>query len=240
MQLTPPIGPEDDARDLATAIRSAHGRMGAAPVVTVLFPGGRQEQGMTSLAQWAAKGAHLLELDLLLEPGDTLHLDAPVSWTSVAVAYAAWWSGVTVCLDATVEPDVTVRHELRPGSAHPVGEVLLLGDRLDGSPDEATGSEAWVRSVQTFPDQPPLPRATPSATALVNRDRTWTQEELLATARTLAPDAGTVGLDGDACDATDGIVAAAVRPLVRGRPTVVLRGGVPRTAAAGDRVAAWL
>jgi hypothetical protein len=63
---------------------------------------------------------------------------------------------------------------------------------------------------------------------------------------------GTFGLATDRPDVTDrpqatdggpdpavvGLVALAVRPLVTGRPTVVLRG-VPRDVAAGERVATW-
>lgn len=236
MQLTPPPRPDQDAADVAAALRAAHAQLGAAPAITVLFPEGRQEQGVASLAQWAAKGAHLLEVDLLLAPGDTIHLDAPLSWTSAAVCLAAWWSGLTVSLDPDAE--VVVCHQDRLAAAN-ADDVLVLGDRIDGSPTDDVGVEPWVRAVQTFPDQPPLPRAQPDLPALRTASRTWTQSELLETARQLAPGAGTVGLDAGAVDPVDGLVAVALRPLVHLRPTVVLRG-VDRADAAGDRVTAWL
>ncbi len=236
MQLTPPPRPTSGADDVAAALRGAHAQLGAAPAITVLFPEGRQEQGVTSLAQWAAKGAHLLELDLLLSPGDTIRLDAPLSWTSAAVCLAAWWSGIAVSLDEDAE--VAVCHQDRLANAK-AEDVLVLGDRIDGSPTEEVGEEPWVRAVQTFPDQPPLPRAQPDLPALRSGGRIWTQRELLETARQLEADARTVGLDAEAVNPVDGLVAVTLRPLVHLRPTVVLRG-VDRAEADGDRVAAWL
>lgn len=236
MQLTPPPRPADDASDLAAALRDAKAQLGAAPAITVLFPEGRQEQGVASLAQWAAKGAHLLELDLMLAPGDSLRLDAPLSWTSAAVCLAAWWCGITVDLGGDAEVVVCHQDRLADATAQ---DVLVLGDRIDGSPTDEGGAEPWVRAVQTFPDQPPLPRAAAELPALRTGDRSWTQQQLLDAARQLAPDARTVGLDAHTVDPVAGLLAVAVRPLVRLRPTVVLRG-VDRNEADGDRVGAWL
>jgi uncharacterized protein (TIGR03089 family) len=234
VQLASPPRQDPDASDLAAAVRAAQTRLGAAPVVSVLFPEGRQEQGMASLAQWAAKGAHLLETDLLLSPGDTIRLDAPLSWTSAAVALAAWWAGVSITLDDAA--DVTVAHESRTATN---GEVFVVGDRLDGAPARPGDAEPWVRAVQSFPDMPPMPRARPETVALRAGGQVCTQQELLERARAMEPDVGTIGVDADTVDAASGLIAVAVRPLVRGRPTVVLRG-VARDAAAGDRVERWL
>lgn len=236
MQLSPPPRPDHDAADLPAALRAAHTRLGAGPAVTVLFPEGRQEQGVASLVQWAAKGAHLLELDLMLQPGDRLRLDAPLSWTSAAVCLAAWWSGVAVTLDEGAE--VVVCHEDRVADVR-ADEVLVLGDRIDGSPASEGGREPWVRAVQTFPDQPPPPRGSADSPALQAAGRTWTQRELLTAAREIASDAGTVGVDAKRAPDVEGLLAVAVRPLVRLRPTVVLRG-TSRDAAAGDKVTAWI
>ncbi len=236
MQLSPPSGPDPDVADLAAAVRDANDKVGAAPAVTVLFPAGRQEQGVASLAQWAAKGAHLLEVDLMLTPGDVLRLDAPLSWTSAAVSLAAWWAGIAITLDEDAE--VVVAHEDR--LAETVGDdVYVLGDRIDGSPTTETAVEPWVRAVQTFPDHPPLPRATSDATALRAGGRAVTQREMLDQARAISPGSGTIGLDAADVDPLLGLLAVAVRPLVQHRPTVVLRG-TDRSAAAGDRVTTWL
>jgi uncharacterized protein (TIGR03089 family) len=184
VQLTPPSRPDPDVTDLAAALRGATQRVGAGPAITVLFPDGRQEQGMASLAQWAAKGAHLLELDAMLGPGDTIGLDAPLSWTSAAVCLAAWWAGIAISLDGDAE--VVVVHEDRHG-AMTADEGYVLGDAIDGGPAGDLDVEPWVRAVQTFPDQPPLPRASADAVALRAGSRSWTQRDLLERARTLAP-----------------------------------------------------
>ena len=243
MQLAPPASPDPSIRDAATAIRDALRVIGQGPAVTVLLPSGRQEQGMASLAQWAAKGAHLIEADLLLQPGDRLALDAPLSWSSAAVCLAAWWAGVAVVLagddaeDDLNSVDVAVIHEDRLGDRRVRGEVLVLGDAIDGAPQGDASAEPWVRAVQAFPDHPPVPQAGPDLPALIAAGRTWTHAELLDAARSLP--AGTLGVDAGTIEPWLGLVAAAVHPLVSGRPTVVLRD-VDRDAATGDRVTSWL
>lgn len=237
MRLQPPPTARSRPDEVATALRDAAERLGHRPAVTVLLPDGRQEQSVASLAQWAAKGAHLLELDLQLEPGDRLHLDVPASWPAVAVVLACWWAGVTVTLDGDAE--VAVVHGDRDGPAG--AEVLRVGDGLDGAPSDPGGDEAWVRAVQAFPDQPPAPRAAGGLTAMVTDGAVHTQAELLAAldARPDA-DAGTLGMvaaEDGAVDATT-LVDLALRPLVSGRPTVVVRG-VGREAASGERVGVW-
>jgi uncharacterized protein (TIGR03089 family) len=243
VQLAPlrPSGPPPE--DLATALRVAAELLGQRPAVTVLHAAGREEQGVASLAQWAAKGAHLLTLDLLLEPGDRLHLDAPPSWQVAAVCLAAWWAGLEVTLDGSDGAAVAVLHESRQASPG-ADEVLWLGDAVDGGPSGEIAGESWPDAVQTFPDQPPAPRATPTAAALRVGGVSATQAALLR--RAAALDGGTAGIEvpeegprrpPDA--RRDEVVAIAVRPLVAHRPTVVLRG-VERAAAAGDRVSVWL
>jgi uncharacterized protein (TIGR03089 family) len=246
VQLGPPPGALDAAHDVPTALRRAVAALGNRPAVTVLSPRGREEQAVAALAQWAAKGAHLLAADLLLEPGDALYLDAPWSWPAAAVGLAAWWAGVVVELDATTDAAVAVLDE--HVAAGPWGaEVLRVGDAITGAPVGEVGGEPWTTAVQPFPDQPPPPRAVPSAPALRAGGRTWTQAELLALARDLGD--GALGLDGDrparaasgdrADPAVVGLVALTLRPLVVGRPTVVLRGGVDRATADGDRISRW-
>jgi len=68
-----------------------------------------------------------------------------------------------------------------------------------------------------------------------------TQAEVLTAATSLLGDEGTVGLDAD----TDlppelRLTALAVRPLLAGRPTVLLRAGADRALATGDKVTHWL
>jgi uncharacterized protein (TIGR03089 family) len=236
VQLAAPTARRPLPGNLAEALHAARDALGHRPAVTVLGAQRRDEQGVASLAQWAAKGAHLLELDLLLEPGDVLTLDAPIGWTTAAVCLACWWSGITVSVGG---PSGTVA-VLEEGRDPPpdADDVLWLGDAVDGAPTTEVDGEAWVHAVQTFPDQPPPPRATPDLPALVVAGRSWSQAELVRTAADL-PSAGTLGLeDAEALPPATAIAALVVRPLLVGRPTVVLRG-VDRDAAAGERVTVW-
>jgi hypothetical protein len=236
VQLAAPTAHRPPPGNLAEALRSARDELGHRPAVTVLGPDRRDEQGVASLAQWAAKGAHLLELDLLLEPGDVVALDAPVGWTAAAVALACWWSGVTVSLGRS-PASVAVLEEGRTPPPD-VDAVLWLGPQVDGAPAGAVDGEAWVHAVQTFPDQPPSPRAAGDLPAVLADEVRWSQAELLAAAAAL-PASGTFGLDDPgALPPATALAAVAVRPLLVGRPTVVLRG-VDRGAAAGERVTTW-
>ncbi|MFA9430067.1 hypothetical protein [Egicoccus sp. AB-alg2] len=203
----------------------------------MLGPTRRDEQGVASLAQWAAKGAHLLELDLLLEPGDRLRLDLEPGWPLVAVALAAWWSGLAVAL--TGEAPTAVVQEGRPAPTT-AQDVLWVGDAVDGAPVADVPGEAWTSAVQAFPDQPPPPRAAADLPAIVTSARVLTQAEVLTAAASLLGDGGTLGLD-DGCELPPELVltALAARPLLAGRPTVLLRPGVARDAAAGEKVAHW-
>jgi uncharacterized protein (TIGR03089 family) len=237
VQLAPPPGSRPRPSDVAAALRSAQAELGHRPCVTVLGPHRRDEQGAASLAQWAAKGAHLLELDLLVEPGDHVGVRVPPGWTAAAVALAVWWRGAVVDLTADGDAHVAVVQEGHPVPRR-VDEVLWVGDAADGSPIDPAAGEAWVQAVQAFPDQPPPTQAAAHRPALVADGTTWTQAELLAAAAAL-PEQGTLGLDADTTlSPSQQLAAVALRPLLVGRPTVVLRGR-DRQAAAGERVTVW-
>lgn len=230
-----PLPPADD---LAGALRTAAQTLGDRPAVTVLRADRREEQGFASLAQWAAKGAHLLEMEHLLKPGDRLALVGPPGWLPAAVCLAAWWAGVTVALDGGAP--VAVVHEACEPPAD-AGEVLSFGDALDGSPTSSGGpagdAEPWPVAVQLFPDQPPEPRAGPDLPALRAEGRGWSQQEVLqevAAGRLEGP----LGVDGGPPPRA-WLPAVAVRPLRAGEPTVVL-AGAERRAAEKEGVSTWL
>ena len=234
MQLAPPPSGRPTPTDVPGALEAAAEVLGHRPAITLLRAEGREEQGVASLRQWAAKGAHLLEADLLLEPGDRVALRAPVGWGAAAVALAAWWAGLVVTLDGDAE--VAVVHEER--TAPPDAEdVLWLGDAIDGSPLAAVDGEAWAEAVQAFPDQPPPPRGGADHVALEADGGTWTQGELLARVEAEGTE-GTLGIEAATIDPVAGLLAVALRPLVASRPTVVL-AGADRAAADGERVAVW-
>lgn len=236
MQLVPPPDPTSVPTDVASGLRTAAASLGFRPAVTVLRPEERQEQGVASLAQWAAKGAHLLEADLGLGPGDRVAVDLPAGWTLAAVCLATWWAGCTVALDGDAEVAVVDEHRSPPATAV---DVLWTGDAVDGAPLGATVGDPWAVAVQPFPDAPPPPRASSDLPALADGFRRFTQRELLADAAALGDRRGTIGLDRAGVDRTLAVLACAARPIAARRPTVVLHG-VPRAAASGDRVTTWL
>jgi uncharacterized protein (TIGR03089 family) len=234
VQLAPPPGSRPTPPDMPAALRDAAADLGHRPAITLLRPARREEQGVASLAQWAAKGAHLLEADLLLEPGARLALRAPAGWGAATVALAAWWAGLVVTLDGDAE--VAVVHEAFEPPAGAV-DVLRLGDAVDGSPIGDVDGEAWAQAVQSFPDQPPVPHGHGDAPALECGVERASQRELID--RVVDGNGyGTLGLDAATVDPVEGLLAVAVRPLVTGRPTVVL-AGADRAAAQGEQVAIW-
>lgn len=234
MQLRPPVEPRTTPSDVASGLTSAVDRLGFRPAVTVLRPERRDEQGFATLAQWTAKGAHLLEADLLAGPGDRLHLDVAPGWTLAAACLAAWWAGCTVTLDGDAEVAILEEGREPPDAAV---DVLWVGAAIDGAPLETVVGEVYAQAVQTWPDQPPPPRAAAELPALVAGQRRWTQQELLAEAAGLGA-AGTLGLDAASADPVTAILAIAARPVALGAATVVL-AGADREAASGDAVASW-
>jgi hypothetical protein len=221
--------------DLAAALAVRARGLGHRPAVTVLRAGGvRAEQGFASLAQWAAKGAHLLDLEQGLGPGDRVGVDGPPDWVAAAVALAAWWTGCTVVVDG--EADVVVRHVSRAGGRLGADEVYVWDDTVDGAADQP-GPEPWALAVQAFPDQPPVSRATPDAPAVGAGRDARTHAAVVAALTDPAATAGALRLP--APDAAAGLLAVAARPLVTGRATVVL-DGVDDAAAAGEGRLTWL
>lgn len=236
-----------DPDDLAAALRGAADAFGHRPALTVVRADRRDEQGFASLLRWAAKGAHLLELEALLAPGDVVRVTGPAGWPLATVCLAAWWAGVAVAVtgtgaggdppddDAATGASATVLHE-RAEAAAPHGDALLytVGDAPDGAPAGDLDGEPWAAAVQAFPDQPPPPRAGAGAVAVAAPGRR-THAELLDDARRWGAEA-TLGIRADA--AATRWLPALVRPLVTGRATVVL-DGADRDAAAGEGVGVW-
>lgn len=221
--------------DLAAGLAERSARLGHRPAVTLHRPGSREEQGFASLAQWASKGAHLLGLDLLLEPGDRLLLAGPAGWMPAAVTAAAWWAGLTVVDDTPAE--VAVVHE-RSEAVPDVRDVFSIGDQVDGSPRSPGEHEPWAVAVQAFPDQPPPPRAFADRPAVVLDGRVLTHEQAVAEAAALGDD-GPLGAETDGRTVADWLLAVCARPLATGQPTVVVRDGATRDDARAEGVTAW-
>lgn len=224
-------------RDLSSGLSTRARELGQRPAVSVLRPGGRAEQGFVTLAQWAAKGAHLLEVDHAVGPGVHVHVDVPAGWPLAAVASAVWWTGGVVALGAPGDAEVAVVHERR--RTPDVDEVLLVGDAVDGAPVDPARLPVWAVEVQQFPDHPPVPGAAPDGPAVRTVDGALLTHAQLVD-RVAGGPAGPLGYDvasvGD--DPLAALLAVAARPVVTGAATVVV-DGVDRDAAAGDAVRSW-
>ncbi|MGY1748060.1 TIGR03089 family protein [Modestobacter sp. SYSU DS0511] len=115
MTHTPPSGPAD----LLTArVR----RDPAAPLITWYddASGDRVELSATTLANWVAKAANLLQEEFDTAPGSTVAVALPVHWQTAAVLLGVWSCGAAV-LDTAVEDD---------GRLTAADVVLAAQDRL--------------------------------------------------------------------------------------------------------------
>ena len=210
MRLTPRGSTLPPSDDLATALATAAEHLGHRPAITVVRRDRRDEQGFLSLAGWAAKGAHLLQIEAELGPGDRVRLVAPAGWPAAAVCCAAWWAGIVVT--TADDARVTVQHESTPVAVH--GDVYAIGDAVDGSPGIDGVGEPWALAVQSFPDRPPPPGAQPDTLALEVDGTTWTHRDLIAFARGAA--------SAVAADAQASLwIPALARALVTGEPLTI-------------------
>lgn len=225
---TPPAPPSDLAAGLAQCARDR----GQRPAVTVLSPAGRAEQGYITLAQWAAKGSHLLAMDLAAGPGTRVFVDVPPGWTLAAACAAVWWVGGTVVLGTARDVAGAIVHESR--QRPDVADLFVVGDAVDGGTTEPSGDLVWAEEVQAFPDAPPPSGAGPDVPAIDDGGDVTTHAEVVAA---LASQRGSLGIDL-ATFSGHGVLEVAARPLVTGRTSLVLRD-LDRDAAAGDKVAGW-
>jgi hypothetical protein len=251
---------------IPAALASAARTHGHAPALTVLLPHARFEQSFASLAQWTAKGAHLLESEVGLRAGDTVGIDAPMSWPTAAVALSAWWLGLTVLLEG--EGTVTIRHERRaaadlsadfwigdgfdggvetsPSSANTVEAALAdaaapadAAAQADAATQLATG-ESWPLAVQHFPDQPPTSVTTAGDMLRVAATSdAYNATQLLEMARAQGSRRAGLSVSSTSISPVEALVAITLRPLVTGWTTVML-DGVSAAVAAQERVSTWL
>lgn len=221
--------------DVASALREAAGMLAHRPAMTVLAATGRQEQSFTSVAQWTAKCAHWLTIEHQLGPGAAVGIAGPPGWVPAVAALGAWWAGCQVVVEDLDGAEVVVAHADHVPDV--TAEVVTWGWAFDGTPEASPPQEPFAHAVQPFPDQPPPTLAGPDVRALVDAERSWAQRDLLALWR--GADAVPAGVTADVRPER-WLPAVALRPLVTGRPSVVLAPGVDRAAAEGDRVGAWL
>ena len=114
----PPTRPTDPAALLTAALR----RDPSAPLVTAYddATGERVELSATTLANWVAKTANLLQDEFDVGPGSTVAVSLPVHWQTAAVLLGVWSCGAAV-LDTAAEDD---------GRLDAAAVVLAAQDRL--------------------------------------------------------------------------------------------------------------
>lgn len=186
--------------------------------------GERTELSALTLGNWAAKTANYFRDELGVAPGDTILVDLPEHWQTVAILLGAWWAGATVALfegDADeVRAVVTSPTRL---DDYPDAEELVIAS-LDpfgmGVGDLPVGVADFGPSVRVHSDNfAPGPDAT---TALPDRSPTSVLEE----ARQAATDAGIARgdrvLSTRTWDDAEAVVANLVGPLAVGAGLVVV------------------
>jgi uncharacterized protein (TIGR03089 family) len=93
--------------------------------------GERVELSATTLDNWVAKTANLLQEEFDAGPGTTVAIALPVHWQTAAVLLGAWSCGATV-LDTAAEDD---------GRLAGADVVLASQDRLDALEEAGVGGE---------------------------------------------------------------------------------------------------
>jgi uncharacterized protein (TIGR03089 family) len=239
---------------LAATVR----REPAAPLLTHYddATGERVELSATTLANWVAKTANLLQDEFDIGPGSTVAIALPVHWQTAAVLLGAWSCGATV-VDTAAEDegrladvDVVLAAQDRLAALEELDLPDLLGLSLHplgmgmaGYVGPARDFALEVRSHGDvfFPYRPPEP-ADPG---LMLGGLSLTLEGLTATARELADRlgirAGDRVLVDDRVAAEAGPVAWLLAPLAAGVSIVLCRNadraGLPARAAS-ERVTA--
>jgi uncharacterized protein (TIGR03089 family) len=241
---------------LAGALR----RDAAAPLVTYYddATGERVELSATTLANWVAKTANLLQDEFDVTAGSTVAVALPVHWQTAAVLLAVWSCGAAV-LDTAAEDDdrldaadvvLAAQDRLPPLEEQDLPELLglslhPLGAGMAGYAGPARDFALEVRAHGDVftPWQPP----DPAAPGLRLGGLELTLGGLADTATELAGRLGLAAGDRVLVDelvATEaGPVAWLLAPLAAGASLVLVRSADPTALparAAAERVTATL
>ncbi len=252
----PPTGPSAPADLLAAALR----RDAAAPLVTQYddATGERVELSGTTLANWVAKTANLLQDECDVGTGSSVAVALPVHWQTAAVLLGVWSCGAAV-LDTAAEDDdrlaaadvvLAAADRLAPLEELDLAELLglslhPLGLGMTGYAGPARDFALEVRSQGDHfsPYTPP----DPAAPGLLLGGVQLTHGGLVGTAAELARRLGLTAGDRVLVDehtATEaGPVAWLLAPLLAGASLVLCRhpfaDRLPQRAA-DERVTATL
>jgi uncharacterized protein (TIGR03089 family) len=239
--------------DPAALLDSALRRNAAAPLLTHYDDAAdeRVELSATTLANWVAKTANLLQDEFDIGPGSTVAVALPVHWQTAAVLLAVWSCGATV-LDTAAEDDgrlgeadvvLAAQDRLAPLEDAGVEELLglslhPLGLGMTGYTGQARDFALEVRAHgDTFR---PYAAPDPSAPGLVLGELVLSHRGLVDAAGELAGRLGLTTGDRVLVDertATEaGPVAWLLAPLAAGASLVLCRS--PRPERLADRAAA--
>jgi uncharacterized protein (TIGR03089 family) len=248
--------PGTPAELLAAALR----RDPAAPLLTHYddATGERVELSATTLANWVAKAANLLQDEFDVGPGRTVAVALPVHWQTAAVLLAAWSCGAAVIETAAEDEgglagaDVVLAEQDRLDALAEVDAPELLGLSLHPL---GMGMTGYVGSARDFALEAraqgdvfhPHERPDPSATGLLVGSLVLSLGGLVSAAREVADRLGMVAGDRVLIDeptaAEAGPVAWLLSPLSVGASLVLCRHADESSLAhraATERVTATL
>jgi uncharacterized protein (TIGR03089 family) len=242
---------------LAAALR----RDAAAPLVTFYddATGERVELSGTTLANWVAKTANLLQDEFDVAIGSLVAVSLPVHWQTAAALLASWSCGAAV-LDTAAEDDgalsgvdVVLAEQARLAALEEVVDGdLLLGFSLHplgrGMTDYVGPARDFAAEVRVHGDRfVPIAPPDPAAPGLVAGALDLTLGGLGATAAELAERLGMTAGDRVLVDeqvaAEAGPVTWLLAPLAAGASIVLVRHAAPEalaSRAASERVTATL
>ncbi len=211
----------------------------------------RAELSATTLANWVAKTANLLQDELALSPGDRVAVVLPAHWQTAAVLLATWAVGG---LAGTDPEDAAVAftdlpHLPRVLAAQP-GDVaaLSLAPLGQGLAEPAEGALDFARVVRAQPDRfTPYAPVADDAPAVDDDGGLLSGAELVAEAQRRAAELGLHAMDRvlsvlpwrDPADWVDGLLA----PLAAGATLVLCAHPEPgdlRHRAEAEQVTASL
>ena len=243
----PSIGP-------AALLSSARDRDPARPLLTFYddSTGERVELSATTLDNWVAKTANLLQDEFDVVPGSTVAVALPVHWQAAAVLLGVWSCGAAV-LDGAPEDDgglvgvdvVLAAQDRLAALEEEDGDAELLGLSLHPLGAGMTGYAGQARDyaleVRTAGDRfVPYTSPDPAGTGLIAGGLELTLGGLVDTATELA---GRLGIGPDDRILVDAQVAAEagpvawlLAPLAAGASLVVCR--YPFAERLPDRAAA--
>ena len=213
----PPIGP-------AALLASARDRDPARPLLTFYddSTGERVELSATTLDNWVAKTANLLQDEFDVGPGSTVAVALPVHWQAAAVLLGVWSCGAAV-LDGAPEDDgglvgvdvVLAAQDRLAALEEEDGDAELLGLSLHPLGAGMTGYAGQARDyaleVRTAGDRfVPYTSPDPAGTGLIAGGLELTLGGLVDTATELA---GRLGIGPDDRILVDAQVAAEAGPV---------------------------